>query len=235
MYAFGTGFLGGTGNMALFKSLSMGGQAAIAVPVSSMYSVVTVMLAFLFLRAGQQKPEDRTAARVRRHLSFEYIDRERLNALVGLVALRAARTAVVGSFRHHSKVGYECDFDRIVLPWFAYAMFAMALVILVSTPLGWHVNPSPLSRGHGGAVNGLAVMASFAALERGGKASVVTPLTCALYLLVIIAFCRRCFCTRSSTGPQILLLLHTGSAFWRHGALSQGKSRSTGQSGGEKK
>jgi len=28
----------------------MGGQAAIAVPVSSMYSVVTVVLAFLFLK-----------------------------------------------------------------------------------------------------------------------------------------------------------------------------------------
>jgi transporter family protein len=50
LYAFGTGVLGGTGNMALFKSLGMGGPAAIAVPVSSMYSVVTVVLAFLFLK-----------------------------------------------------------------------------------------------------------------------------------------------------------------------------------------
>jgi transporter family protein len=56
--AFGTGVLGGVGNMALLKSLGMGGQAAIAVPVSSMYSVVTVILAFLFLRervSGSQK------------------------------------------------------------------------------------------------------------------------------------------------------------------------------------
>jgi bacterial/archaeal transporter family protein len=50
LYAFGTGILGGAGNIALYKSLGMGGEASIAVPVSSVYSVVTVILAFLFLK-----------------------------------------------------------------------------------------------------------------------------------------------------------------------------------------
>ncbi len=57
-YAFSTGILGGAGNIALYKSLGMGGKASIAVPVSSVYSVVTVILAFLFLRerlSGSQK------------------------------------------------------------------------------------------------------------------------------------------------------------------------------------
>jgi transporter family protein len=57
-YAFATGILGGAGNIALYKSLGMGGMASIAVPVSSVYSVVTVILAFFFLKeriSGSQK------------------------------------------------------------------------------------------------------------------------------------------------------------------------------------
>jgi transporter family protein len=57
-YAFSTGILGGAGNIALYKSLGMGGEASIAVPVSSLYSVTTVILAFLFLKervSGSQK------------------------------------------------------------------------------------------------------------------------------------------------------------------------------------
>jgi transporter family protein len=49
-YAFLTGILGGTGNMALYKSLDVGGKAAIVVPASSLYSVVTVIMAYLLLR-----------------------------------------------------------------------------------------------------------------------------------------------------------------------------------------
>jgi transporter family protein len=57
-FAFSTGILGGAGNIALYKSLSAGGEASIAVPVSSLYSVITVILAFLFLKervSGSQK------------------------------------------------------------------------------------------------------------------------------------------------------------------------------------
>lgn len=49
-YAFATGILGGVGNIALYKSLNIGGKASIAVPLSSVYSIVTVILAFLVLK-----------------------------------------------------------------------------------------------------------------------------------------------------------------------------------------
>lgn len=58
LYAFSTGILGGAGNIALYKSLRMGGEASVAVPVSSVYSIVTVILAFLVLKervSGSQK------------------------------------------------------------------------------------------------------------------------------------------------------------------------------------
>ncbi len=57
-YAFITGILGGTGNMAFFKSLTLGGKASVVVPVTSMSPLVTVIMAYFMLRermSGSQK------------------------------------------------------------------------------------------------------------------------------------------------------------------------------------
>lgn len=70
--------------------------------------------------------------------------------------------------------------------WFAYAMVAIALVILPLVHLDWHLRAKVFWLAViGGALNGLGAMTSFAALERGGKASIVIPL-CYLYPLVTI-------------------------------------------------
>jgi transporter family protein len=49
-YAFITGILGGLGNITFFKSLTMGGRAAVVVPMTSLSPLVTVILAFIVLR-----------------------------------------------------------------------------------------------------------------------------------------------------------------------------------------
>lgn len=49
-YAFLTGILGGTGNIAFFKSLTMGGQASVVVPMTAMSPLVTVLMALVVLR-----------------------------------------------------------------------------------------------------------------------------------------------------------------------------------------
>jgi transporter family protein len=70
--------------------------------------------------------------------------------------------------------------------WFSYAMLALALVVLLVVPLNWHMTPKVLCLAIiGGALNGLGVITSFAALEKGGKASIVIPL-CYLYPLLTI-------------------------------------------------
>jgi transporter family protein len=51
-YAFITGILGGTGNIAFFKSLTAGGAAAIVVPLTAMSPLVTVLMALVLLREG---------------------------------------------------------------------------------------------------------------------------------------------------------------------------------------
>ena len=48
-WAFLTGILGGTGNMAFFHALGMGGKASVVVPATALYPLVTVVLAVVFL------------------------------------------------------------------------------------------------------------------------------------------------------------------------------------------
>ena len=48
-WAFLTGILGGTGNIAFFHALSLGGKASIVAPVTALFPVVTVILAVTLL------------------------------------------------------------------------------------------------------------------------------------------------------------------------------------------
>lgn len=72
--------------------------------------------------------------------------------------------------------------------WFAYAMIAISAVLAVAVPIHWHLRAGiAMAAVAGGTLNGLGALTSFAALESGGKASVVISLI-SLYPLVTVAF-----------------------------------------------
>ncbi|MGA8151871.1 MAG: EamA family transporter [Terriglobales bacterium] len=72
--------------------------------------------------------------------------------------------------------------------WFAYAMIAISLVLLMTATMHWHVRPFIFWLAvAGGALNGLGALTSFTALESGGKASIVISLI-SLYPLLTVAF-----------------------------------------------
>jgi bacterial/archaeal transporter family protein len=57
-YAFITGVLGGTGNIAFFMAFSEGGKASVVVPATSLSPLVTVILGYFLLKeraSGYQK------------------------------------------------------------------------------------------------------------------------------------------------------------------------------------
>lgn len=56
-WAFLTGILGGTGNIAFFRALVVGGKASIVVPVTALFPLVTVLLAVGFLRERLSRPQ----------------------------------------------------------------------------------------------------------------------------------------------------------------------------------
>ena len=72
--------------------------------------------------------------------------------------------------------------------WFAYAMIAISLVLMVTATMHWHVRPLIFWLAvAGGTLNGLGALTSFTALESGGKASIVISLI-SLYPLLTVAF-----------------------------------------------
>jgi transporter family protein len=71
--------------------------------------------------------------------------------------------------------------------WFAYAMIVISAVLAALVPVHRHLRPMILVAAvGGGTLNGLGALTSFAALESGGKASVVISLI-SLYPLVTVA------------------------------------------------
>ena len=71
--------------------------------------------------------------------------------------------------------------------WFGAAFLVIAAVIAAIMRLDWHLStPLVAFAALGGLLNGLGALTSFAAFEKGGKASVVTPLI-NLYPLVTVA------------------------------------------------
>jgi bacterial/archaeal transporter family protein len=72
--------------------------------------------------------------------------------------------------------------------WFAYAMAAISAVLMLAVPIHWHVTAFVFWLAvAGGTLNGLGALTSFAALESGGKASIVISLV-SLYPLLTVAF-----------------------------------------------
>jgi bacterial/archaeal transporter family protein len=71
--------------------------------------------------------------------------------------------------------------------WFAYAMIAISAVLVFTVPMHWHVSALVAFLAIiGGTLNAMGALTSFAALEAGGKASVVISLISLYPLLTVI-------------------------------------------------
>ena len=78
-------------------------------------------------------------------------------------------------------ISFEASFA-----WFCVAIFLISGIVAITVPLDWHLNIGLVSLAAvGGLLNGLGALTSFAALEKGGKASVVIPII-NLYPLVTV-------------------------------------------------
>jgi bacterial/archaeal transporter family protein len=71
--------------------------------------------------------------------------------------------------------------------WWAWAMVAISVLLAIVVPIQWHLRPLILLLSMaGGILNGLGALTSFAALECGGKASVVISLISLYPLLTVV-------------------------------------------------
>jgi transporter family protein len=97
--------------------------------------------------------------------------------------------------------------------WFTVAFVVISVVIAATVTLEWRLSPIMVALAAlGGLLNGLGALTSFAALEKGGKASVVIPII-NLYPLVTIAGARIFFGERLTARKLPVLFVHCWQLF----------------------
>lgn len=70
--------------------------------------------------------------------------------------------------------------------WFVISMTVISVAVVIIAPIHWHMAPRIFWLALiSGSLNGLGALTSFAALEKGGKASIVVPL-CYLFPIVTV-------------------------------------------------
>lgn len=96
--------------------------------------------------------------------------------------------------------------------YFSIAVTVVSLLVIVSEPLSWRSLDAGLFAlaALGGLLNGLGALTSFAALEKGGKASVVIPIINLFPLVTVVG--AWLFMGEALTGRQVWgLVLAFGS------------------------
>ncbi len=195
-WGFVSGLIAAAGNIFFYLALEAGADTAIAVPLTNVYPLVTLFIAYFWFK-------------------------ERLN-LIQLGGIVLAVVAIVLLSGEAKNLGQPLELLRRIglTPWMLYSLGAMvcwgvfsatqkvstnhvsaelsylawcaafvpiALWIVATKPLNWHMSAPMLWSGlAAGALNSFGVIAAFAAYRYEGKAGIVTTLAAALQPLVTI-------------------------------------------------
>lgn len=195
-WGFVSGLIAAAGNIFFYLALEAGAETAIAVPLTNVYPLVTIFLAYFWFR-------------------------ERLNLVQGAGILIAVAAIILLSGEAKNLGDPLAILRRIGLtPWMLYALGAMvcwgvfsatqkvstnhvsaelsylawcaafvpiAVWIVATKPLNWAMSgPMVWSGLAAGALNSFGVIAAFAAYRYEGKAAIVTPLAAALQPIVTL-------------------------------------------------
>lgn len=196
VWGFISGLLAAAGNIAFYLALENGAETAIAIPLTNIYPLVTLAIAF-------------------------FLFRERLNLIQGLGILIAIAAVTLLSGEAGNLGRPAVLIERIGLtPWMLYSLAAMffwgvfsvtqkistnhvsaemsylawcaafvpiALMIILTRDLNWNMSGAMVLSGlAAGVSNSFGVIAAFAAYRYDGKASIVTPLAAATQPVVTV-------------------------------------------------
>ena len=186
-----TGVLGGSGNVALYKALQIGGEGSVIVPITGMYPLVTVILARFLLKERLNRvqtigiglallaiylfsPRESLGTTVNWKSAFSVW---MLYSLLALFLFGVACITMKFATRHIS--------DELSTIFYTLGYIILAIVIIAAGSVEWNVSLKNWGLGIlvGLLMNG-ATLTLFVAY-RWGKASIVTPLT-ALYPLITV-------------------------------------------------
>jgi transporter family protein len=186
-----TGVLGGTGNLALYETLRVGGNASVVFPLTGMYPLVTIVVARFLLKERLNRIQVLGIALA---LAAVYLFSAQQGApglsgwhdLFSSWMLYALLTLVLfGMSCITQKLATRCISDELCTIFFTIGFVPLAIVIWVAGSPLWNLSIKDWVLGIAvGLLMATATLALFAAFRRG-EASVVTPLV-ALYPLVTV-------------------------------------------------
>jgi drug/metabolite transporter (DMT)-like permease len=196
LWGFIAGILAAGGNIAFYLALEHGADTAIAVPLTNIYPLVTISIAYVmfqerlnriqFIGIGIAVIAITLLSGEARHLGdpAELWRRLSLNAWL-LYAVAAM--VLWGVFSAAQKISTNhVSAEASYLAWCA-AFIPIAGWIMLTRPLNWDMSAGMLWSGlAAGMLNGFGVIAAFAAYREQGKAAIVTPLAAAVQPLVTI-------------------------------------------------
>lgn len=220
LWGFIAGFFAISGNIAIYYAFTSGGEASIVVPLTNLYPMVTIIIAFLFLK-------------------------EKLNIL-NVAGLFMALPAIVLLSGYYSMLTDPVDFFKTIelenwlwfslISFFCWGIFSVsqkittnnlttewAYIIFIVTSVLFSIGfliagkadlaLSARSASLGslaGMLNGLGVLASFAAYRAEGKASAVTTIAGALQpvftIILAIVFLHEQFSNAEGIGILLAIM-----------------------------
>ena len=195
-WGFVSGLIAAAGNIFFYRALEAGAETAIAVPLTNIYPLITIFIAYFWLK-------------------------ERLDLVQG-IGILIAIAAIVLLSGEAKNLGQPMELLRRIslTPWMLFSLGAMfcwgvfsatqkvstnhvsaelsylawcaafipiAIWIVATKPLNWNMSAAMAWSGlAAGALNGFGVIAAFAAYRYEGKAAIVTPLAAAVQPLVTV-------------------------------------------------
>ena len=182
---FAAGIVGGFGTLFFYRMMSAGESAATVVPLTSLYPLVTIVLAVVFLKEKFQAVQCAGIVLALVSIYFFNVGREApfSASWLAFALLPIGLWGVSALLQKLSTNEISAELSTLC---FLVALVPVALVLLALQPMTWKLAPSAwgwaLALGLFFGLGNLTLLAAFAA---GGKAAIVSPLT-SLYSIVTI-------------------------------------------------
>lgn len=185
LYALASGAVSCLGNVVYYDAISRGGKAAIIIPLTMLYPLVTILLGTLFLKERLNRIQFIGAIASLVAIYFFNVPGEEglLSRWLMLALVPIALWGAAGFLQKLSTNHISAESSTL---WFLGAFIPFGVFFLVQEPLPAVITSKTwllvVAQGFFLALGNLAVLAAFA---HQGKASIVTPLT-ALYPVISV-------------------------------------------------
>jgi drug/metabolite transporter (DMT)-like permease len=183
--AFGAGLVGSVGMLAFYKLMNAGLGAATVVPFTSLYPLVTVLLAVVLLKEKLGTIQMAGIALALASIYFFNVGREQSFSAhwLAFALLPVGLWGVAGLLQKLCTNDISAELSTLC---FLAALMPLSILLLTLQPMNWQLAPADwlwaIALGLFLGLGNLTLLAAFAA---GGKAAIVSPLA-GLYSVVTV-------------------------------------------------